>query len=61
MVQLALVVQVEVGGKGVVIVRWLTSAATISLTNGAQTGAVSYTDGSYSIREIKNSGTVTFS
>jgi hypothetical protein len=49
------------GGKGVVIVRWLTSSATITLSGGAETNAVSYTDGSYSIREIRNSGTVTFS
>lgn len=49
------------GGKGVVIIRWLTSSATITLSNGAQTDAQSYTDGSYSIREIRNSGTVTFS
>jgi hypothetical protein len=49
------------GGKGVVIVRWLTSSATITLSGGAQTDAVSYTDGSYSIREIRNSGTITFS
>ena len=49
------------GGKGVVIVRWLTSSATVTLGGGAQTDAVSYTDGSYSIREIRNSGTITFS
>jgi hypothetical protein len=49
------------GGKGVVIIRWLTSSATITLAAGAETGAVTYTDGDYSIKEIKNSGTVTFS
>lgn len=49
------------GGKGVVIIRWLTSAATITLSGGAETDAQSFTDGSYSVREIRNSGTVTFS
>lgn len=48
------------GGSGVVILRWLTSKSTISLTSGAQTNAVFYTDGSYSVAEIKTSGLVTF-
>jgi hypothetical protein len=49
------------GGKGVVIVRWLTSSATITLAGGAENDAQSFTDGSFSIREIRNSGTITFS
>jgi hypothetical protein len=48
------------GGKGVVVIKWLTSLATITLSNGAETNAQSYTDGSFSIREIRNSGTITF-
>ena len=38
-----------------------TSSATVTLSGGAETDAVSYTDSTFSIREIKNSGTVTFS
>jgi hypothetical protein len=48
------------GGSGVVIIRWLTSRATISLTGGAQTNAVTYTDGLYTAVEIRTSGLVAF-
>jgi hypothetical protein len=48
------------GGSGVVIIKWLSSRATINLTSGAETNAVFYTDGSFSIAEIKSSGIITF-
>jgi hypothetical protein len=48
------------GGSGVVLIKWLTSKATINLTSGAETNAAFYTDGSFSIAEIKSSGLITF-
>ena len=51
------------GGSGIVILRWLTASASLTVGVGLTTNPVSsnHTDGLYSIREFTNgSGTVTF-